>query len=79
MSEQVNPDHYKKVIETYDAITSQLSFNEVVGYLRGQILKYTMRLGSKHGGTVAAKLMDAEKGRWYQQKLITLLENNIDG
>ena len=25
MSESINPNHYKKSIETYDAITSQLS------------------------------------------------------
>ena len=44
MSESVNPDHYKKKsIETFDAITSQLSPMENIGGLRWQILKYVMR------------------------------------
>ena len=52
MSEEINPQHYKKSIETYDAIISQLSPLEVVGYLRSQVLKYTMRFGAKHESTV---------------------------
>jgi len=40
MPEQINPDHYKdKLIETFDAIVSQLTPIEVVGFLRGQIMK----------------------------------------
>ena len=58
MAEQINPDHYKKSIQTYDAIVSQLSPLEVVGFLRSQILKYTMRFGAKHESTVEACLMD---------------------
>jgi len=76
MSEQINPDHYKKRIETFDAITSQLSPIEVVGYLRGQIMKYIMRLGSKHGGDFHAMIMDAGKAEWYQNKLIQFLNDN---
>ena len=46
MSEEVNPKHYQKSIQTYDAIVSQLSPLEVVGFLRSQVLKYTMRFGA---------------------------------
>ena len=65
MAEQINPDHYKKSIQTYDAIVSQLSPLEVVGFLRSQILKYTMRFGAKHESTVEACLMDVRKAGWY--------------
>ena len=69
MAEQVEPDHYKKSIQTYDAIISQLSPLEVVGFLRSKILKYTMRFGAKHGSTAEACLMDVKKANWYSVKL----------
>tara|TARA_R110000803_G_scaffold163148_1_gene226810 strand:- start:697 stop:999 length:303 start_codon:yes stop_codon:yes gene_type:complete len=69
MAEQINPDHYKKSIETYDAIVSQLSPAEVVGFLRSQVLKYVMRFGAKHESTVQACLMDISKADWYLDKL----------
>jgi len=75
MAEQINPDHYKKSIQTYDAIVSQLSPLEVVGFLRSQILKYTMRFGAKHESTVEACLMDVKKAGWYLSKL----ELNLQG
>jgi hypothetical protein len=75
MAEQINPDHYKKSIQTYDAIVSQLSPLEVVGFLRSQILKYTMRFGAKHESTVEACLMDVRKAGWYLSKL----ELNLQG
>tara|TARA_R110002074_G_scaffold385504_1_gene566771 strand:- start:299 stop:610 length:312 start_codon:yes stop_codon:yes gene_type:complete len=69
MSEEVNPKHYQKSIQTYDAIVSQLSSLEVVGFLRSQILKYTMRFGAKHGSSAEACLMDVRKANWYSAKL----------
>ena len=75
MSEQINPDHYKKSIETFDAITSQLSPMENIGGLRWQILKYVMRMGDKHGGTIDACIMDIGKADWYLNKLIEYLND----
>jgi hypothetical protein len=75
MSEQINPDHYKKSIETYDAITSQLSPMENIGGLRWQILKYVMRMGNKHNGTIDACIMDIGKADWYLNKLIQYLND----
>jgi hypothetical protein len=69
MSEQVNPEHYKKSIETYDAIVSQLSKAEIVGFLRSQVLKYICRFGAKNESTVQACLMDVSKADWYLNKL----------
>ena len=75
MAEQINPDHYKKDIETIDAITSQLSPMENIGGLRWQILKYVMRMGDKHGGTIDACLMDIGKAEWYINRLIKYLND----
>ena len=69
MSEEVNPKHYQKAIQTYDAIVSQLSPLEVVGFLRSQILKYICRFGAKNESTVDACLMDVRKANWYLTKL----------
>ena len=69
MSEEVNPKHYQKSIQTYDAIVSQLSPLEVVGFLRSQILKYICRFGAKNESTVDACLMDVRKANWYLTKL----------
>jgi len=76
MSESINPDHYKKKkIETYSAITSQLSPMENIGGLRWQILKYVMRMGDKHNGTIDACIMDIGKADWYLNKLIQYLND----
>ncbi len=75
MSEQINPHYYKKDIETIDAILSQLSYKEAVGYLRGSSLKYQMRFGEKHGGTTDASLTDICKSNWYMEKLIQYLND----
>ena len=76
MSEQINPPYYKnKDIETIDAILSQLSYKEAVGYLRGSSLKYQMRFGEKHGSTIAASLTDIGKSNWYQEKLMQYLND----
>ena len=80
MKEQVNPDYYKnRNIETYEAIKSQLSPPEVIGGHRWMILKYMMRMGAKHGGSLKACKMDVSKAHWYSEKLIqyfTDLEND---
>ena len=76
MKDQINPDHYKnKSIETFDAISSQLSHMEVIGYCRSQVLKYSMRFGSKENGTVDACITDISKAEWYINKLIQETEN----
>ena len=74
MKDHINPPHYKnKSIETFDAICSQLSPMEVIGYLRSQIMKYTMRMGEKHNGTIEACIMDIGKADWYTNKLLKYL------
>ena len=42
--ESVNPQHYKKAIQTCDAIMSQQTHEENIGYLKGAALKHLFRL-----------------------------------
>ena len=64
-----HPAHYTQgSIECIDAIESALSHDQFVGFLRGQILKYTWRLGLK--GDSAE---DAKKVQWYNDRLIKTL------
>lgn len=65
-SDMVNhPPHYKVGgIETIFFIKAKLNKDEYIGYLRGNVLKYASRLGSK---TNAAE--DAGKMAWYSNEL----------
>lgn len=48
MDEVYSPTHYTQgEIECIDAIRAQLSDEEWRGFLRGQVAKYTWRLGKK--------------------------------
>lgn len=72
--ESENPNHYKKSIETWDAITSQLSPAEVVGYLKGCAAKHLFRFGEKGGRDIDKCLMDMKKSSKYVEKCIEYLE-----
>lgn len=64
-----SPSHYTDGgIETIDYIRAKLSRDEYIGYLRGNIFKYTSRLGKKDG--IA---QDAGKLAWYSRELETFL------
>lgn len=64
-----SPPHYNAGdIECIDAIQAQMTTEEFVGFLRGQVAKYNWRLGHK----VNAQ-QDAEKAAWYLAKLIEVL------
>ena len=62
-----SPPHYTKGIETIKIIRSKLSDEEYIGYLKGNILKYTTRLGLK--GSTDDILLDAGKISWYAEEL----------
>jgi len=66
-----HPRHYQghNGVECIDAIEAALSREEFIGFLRGQILKYTWR--RPHKGSHAE---DCKKCRWYQDRLIKTLE-----
>jgi len=64
------PAHYLKGgIETIKFIEAKLSLEEYKGYLRGNIIKYTSRIGEK--GSAAE---DAGKARWYSNELERVLK-----
>lgn len=60
---QVGGNHYKNMpIQPWDVMESVLTEEEFIGFLKGNIIKYSMRSGHKGPD-------DAEKARHYQQKL----------
>ena len=59
MSDNINPDYYRKGIETTDYIQSH-SMN----YLEGNIIKYVTRYKDKGG------VLDLRKAEWYLTRLI---------
>lgn len=62
--------HYKDMgIEPWEII-DQWPLEQQVGYHRGNILKYTMRMGRKD-----ERLKEAKKIKHYAEKLVEVLEN----
>jgi hypothetical protein len=60
-----HPPHYKVGgIETISFIKAKLTKDEYTGYLRGNVLKYASRLGSKKD-----TVEDAGKLAWYSKQL----------
>jgi hypothetical protein len=62
-----NPEHYKLQgleVEALDVIKSVLSYDEYIGYLRGNILKYQLRAGKK-----TSKEEDLGKANYYTKEL----------
>lgn len=58
------PAHYQGDIECIDAIKAQLTEEQWVGYLRGQVAKYNWRWGKKGKADE-----DARKLLWYAKML----------
>tara|TARA_R100000365_G_C2710362_1_gene45962 strand:- start:1 stop:408 length:408 start_codon:yes stop_codon:yes gene_type:complete len=73
----INPSYYKdKDIETIDAIESQVSPIEFLGFLRCSALQYLMRMGNKpeYGKSMNERLtIDAGKAAWMIDRLIKFL------
>tara|TARA_B100000519_G_C13913573_1_gene283334 strand:+ start:89 stop:388 length:300 start_codon:yes stop_codon:yes gene_type:complete len=80
--ESDNPSHYKKPIQTADAIMSQMTPEENIGYLRGAALKHLCRFGAKGGQTLDKAIMDVKKAKWYlgylEDYLKTFEEDGLD-
>ena len=71
LNDDVNsPAHYTSGgIETIEYIRAKLSPDEYRGYLRGNALKYLMRMGSK-----GPALQDAQKAMHYTEMLVRSLQ-----
>lgn len=52
-----NPDHYTGDIECIECIKASMSKEMFIGYLKGNIMKYTWRFEKKNGKQDVAKLM----------------------
>ena len=61
---QVDGTHYKHMpMQPWDVMQSVLTPEEFIGFLKGNIIKYSMRAGRKDGSD------DAGKAKHYRQKL----------
>ena len=70
---QVGGTHYTDmVIQPWDVMESVLTHEEFVGFLKGNIIKYSMRAGKKDGSD------DASKAAHYFLKLKELTEDCED-
>ena len=65
-----SPAHYTAGgIETIEYIKAKLSPEEFIGYLKGNVIKYTSRAGKKQD-----TLQDLEKAQWYMNRQIKELK-----
>ena len=70
MKDKINPSHYKgnNGMEVIDILQEFLTAEEMQGYCKGNIIKYTLRCSKKNGGE------DVRKAEWYCRKLASLME-----
>lgn len=68
--DMVNPDHYKTGgIETFDILKAKLTTEELIGFCKGNVLKYTLRANFKGDSHT-----DLKKAKWYMDKLNELMD-----
>jgi hypothetical protein len=61
---QIGGQHYKEMgVQPWDVMQSVLTHEEFVGFLKGNVVKYSMRAGRKDGSD------DAGKAKHYMMKL----------
>ena len=61
---QINGTHYKDMaVQPWDVMQNVLSEDEFIGFLKGNVIKYSMRQGKKEGSD------DAGKAKHYLMKL----------
>jgi len=65
-----NPEHYNaNGVECIDAIEESISAEEIKGYIKGNLMKYTWRYRYK-----GKPVEDLKKAEWYLKKLIASVE-----
>lgn len=68
-----SPAHYTAGgIETIDYIKAKLTPEEFIGYLKGNVIKYTSRAGKKQD-----TIQDLEKAQWYMNRQIKELKGEV--
>jgi uncharacterized protein YhbP (UPF0306 family) len=61
---QISGTHYKDMaVQPWDVMQTVLSQDEFIGFLKGNVIKYSMRQGKKEGSD------DAGKAKHYLMKL----------
>jgi hypothetical protein len=69
LDEKVNPGYYKQgKVECIDAIESALGLDGFIAFLRGQVIKYTWRVGGKDN-----PVQETMKAAWYNERLLKAL------
>jgi hypothetical protein len=77
MSDNINPDHYKKGgIETIEYQQAKMSKEEFKGYLKGNALKYVSREGLK-SEKLTDKIDDCKKAIWYLEQMIQVYQTDL--
>ena len=67
---QVGADHYKTMpMQPWEVMEAVLKPEEFRGFLKGNVIKYSMRAGRKDGSD------DAGKAQHYRQKLAEVMAN----
>lgn len=67
--DNINPDHYKTGgLEVYDILKAKLTPAELLGFCKGNVLKYTFRSNLKGG------LEDLKKAVWYANEGVKAYE-----
>lgn len=60
---QIGGQHYKEMgVQPWDVMEAVLTYDEFVGFLKGNVIKYAMRQGKKDSD-------DAGKAKHYRMKL----------
>ena len=55
---QVGGTHYKDMaVQPWEVMQHVLTYDEFVGFLKGNVIKYSMRQGKKEGSDDAAKAL----------------------
>lgn len=68
---QVGGSHYKAMnVQPWEAMETLLTYDEFIGFLKGNMIKYAMRQGLKDPA-------DAEKFRHYRQKYLEMLTPRV--
>lgn len=69
-ADPINPSHYRQgEVECIDAIRAALGRDGFIAYCRGNVQKYTWRLGLKDD-----PLQEARKAKWYLDRMIAEME-----
>ena len=70
--DKINPSYYKNNgKELIDSLKDMLTEEQYIGFLKANIIKYTIRCQNKGGAE------DSKKAEWYQNKLTELLNKDV--